>query len=97
MTPLIWEPAAVLELRNAMAASRQPAKFQGVVDRVIGRIIADPRIAPVVGRSRLVRRYILPKRFPYSIVYADEPTLIRVVAFAHHKQKPGYWKARLSP
>ncbi len=41
------------------------------------------------------RRLILP-RFPFSIVYRFEASLIEVIAVAHHKRRPGYWKSRLS-
>jgi toxin ParE1/3/4 len=40
------------------------------------------------------RRYVLP-RFPFSIVYLDENNLLTVIAIAHSKRKPGYWKDRL--
>ena len=40
------------------------------------------------------RRYLLPK-FPFSIVYLDETDTIKIVAVAHHKRKPGYWKSRI--
>jgi toxin ParE1/3/4 len=42
------------------------------------------------------RRLIL-HRFPFSIIYRDEPSAdsVSVVAIAHHKRKPGYWKIRM--
>ncbi len=40
------------------------------------------------------RRFVL-QRFPFSIVYLDEPDVLNVVAVAHNKPKPGYWKQRL--
>ena len=33
--------------------------------------------------------------FPYSLVYSESPVEVRVVAVAHHRRRPGYWKARL--
>jgi plasmid stabilization system protein ParE len=41
------------------------------------------------------RRLVLP-RFPFSIIYRLEASVIEVIAVAHHKRKPGYWKSRLS-
>jgi hypothetical protein len=35
------------------------------------------------------------KRFPYQIVYFLYENVIWVVAVAHHKRFPGYWKERL--
>jgi toxin ParE1/3/4 len=40
------------------------------------------------------RRFIL-HRFPFSIVYLDEPDAVSIVAVAHNKRKPGYWKQRV--
>jgi toxin ParE1/3/4 len=40
------------------------------------------------------RRFLL-RRFPFSIVYLDEPGVVTNVAVAHSKRKPGYWKQRL--
>lgn len=34
-------------------------------------------------------------RFPYSLVYAEYPDRIRVVAFAHQKRRPFYWRKRM--
>ncbi|MGA8431786.1 MAG: type II toxin-antitoxin system RelE/ParE family toxin [Candidatus Sulfotelmatobacter sp.] len=40
------------------------------------------------------RRFVLD-RFPFSIVYLDTEDLVSVVAVAHSKRKPGYWKIRI--
>ncbi|WP_224369147.1 hypothetical protein [Hyalangium versicolor] len=39
-------------------------------------------------------RRILLKRFPYAIVYIEIDASVRVVAFAHLRRKPGYWRNR---
>jgi toxin ParE1/3/4 len=39
------------------------------------------------------RRYLL-RRFPYLIVYRVAAAAIQVIAIAHSKRRPGYWKAR---
>ena len=38
-----------------------------------------------------------PKPFSFSIIYRDEPSAdsVSVLAIAHHKRKPGYWKNRI--
>jgi plasmid stabilization system protein ParE len=38
-------------------------------------------------------RFVL-HRFPFSIIYLDDDVL-SIVAVAHSKRKPGYWRARL--
>ena len=40
------------------------------------------------------RRYLFPT-YPYSFVYFVEDDVIRVVAVAHDKRRPGYWRKRL--
>ena len=40
------------------------------------------------------RRFVL-HRFPFSIIYLDDPEVLIIVAVAHNKRKPGYWKQRL--
>ena len=52
--------------------------------------------APKQGSPYLhgTRRFIL-HRFPYSRVYLALDPLSHVVAVAHHKRRPGYWRRRL--
>ncbi|MCH7935415.1 MAG: type II toxin-antitoxin system RelE/ParE family toxin, partial [Gemmatimonadetes bacterium] len=40
-------------------------------------------------------RRVLLHRFPYIVVYKELEDEILVVAFAHHKQRPGYWRDRI--
>ena len=40
------------------------------------------------------RRYVFPT-FPYSLVYFIENQVLHVVAVAHEKRRPGYWRERL--
>jgi len=41
-----------------------------------------------------VRRKVL-RQFPYSIFYIVENDDVVIVAIAHHKRRPGYWRPRL--
>ena len=36
------------------------------------------------------------RRFPYLIVYRTTSTAIQVVAVAHGRRRPGYWKTRFA-
>jgi plasmid stabilization system protein ParE len=40
------------------------------------------------------RRYVFPT-YPYSLAYFAEGDVIRVVAVAHDKRRPGYWRERV--
>lgn len=44
--------------------------------------------------SGRTRRYVFP-RFPYSLVYRMFVNDVEVVAVAHGKRRPGYWRSRL--
>ena len=40
-------------------------------------------------------RRFLVRRFPYSVIYLELADRLWVVAVAHHKRRPGYWRNRL--
>ena len=40
------------------------------------------------------RRCLVPN-FPYSVIFSIEPDLILVIAVAHAKRMPGYWRERI--
>lgn len=52
---------------------------------------------PLSGRaiSTRVRKFRL-RTFRYNIIYIVDPDEIVVVAVAHHRRRPGYWRARLA-
>jgi plasmid stabilization system protein ParE len=52
----------------------------------------DEAGTPVGGEQRT--RRLLVDRFPYQVVYRLRETEIVIVAFAHLKRRPGYWKHR---
>ena len=68
------------------------ADFLDDVQRVIDLLREQPKLGRSVGRN--LRRAVFP-RFPFSIIYAEESDSILVVAVAHQKRRPGYWRARL--
>jgi len=65
----------------------------GEVERALGQIGTNPEACQRIGRR--VRRKTL-WRFPYNLVYAVYPDRIRIVAFAHQKRRPLYWRKRLN-
>jgi plasmid stabilization system protein ParE len=40
------------------------------------------------------RRFVL-HRFPFAVIYLDDPDRVTIIAVAHSKRKPGYWKHRV--
>ena len=66
--------------------------FLDAVEEAIEKILQSPAAYQLVGDEV---RYKLLNRFPYSVLYAIEQDRIRVVAIAHQKRRPGYWRYRL--
>lgn len=65
--------------------------FSAEVQTSVGFIRAYPDAGSPLG-SKL--RKVVIKRFPYSVIYRREEQSIYVVAVAHHRRRPGYWKDR---
>lgn len=40
-------------------------------------------------------RHLPMRRFPHSLIYAIESRRIWIVAVAHQKRRPGYWRERI--
>jgi plasmid stabilization system protein ParE len=68
------------------------AGFLRELDHAIQQVTDSPSQWPryLAGTSR----YVFPT-YPYSLVYFVEDDVIRVVAVAHDKRRPGYWRKRL--
>ncbi len=95
MKRVILDSEAEREVDNALASSAIADEFRVAIAEAVAGIGANPKQAAQIGRSE-IRQYIFT-RFPYSIIYLEENDLIRVLAFPHHRQRPGYWKRRLRP
>jgi toxin ParE1/3/4 len=73
------------------------AEFLDGVDATLSRIAQLPDAgAPVNGipADLRVRRAPVP-RFPYHAMYLESDGVIRVLAIAHDRRKPDYWRGRL--
>ena len=68
------------------------ADFLDEVQHTVDSILAFPKGGPVVSEN--LRRRIL-RRFPFGLLYATEVERIVIVAVAHLKRRPGYWKDRI--
>ncbi len=90
-------PEAEVEFREADRYYESEAPGVGLafiaeVHRTISLIVAHPRSAKRVRGS--IRKKVL-FHFPYSLLYSIESDLILIVAVAHHKRRPTYWRSRL--
>jgi toxin ParE1/3/4 len=90
-------PEALAEAGAAIAwyaerSSNAPQEFIAEVDKAIDSIQASPKRWPVFEAG--CRRYPLV-RFPYYVVYSETSSGgIFILAVAHGRRKPGYWKSR---
>jgi plasmid stabilization system protein ParE len=91
-----FHPAATEEL-DASAdwyAARSPTAAQNflvAVDLSIESIVSDPdRFAAIDDRHRGCGI----RRFPFQIIFRHEDDRIVVIAVAHTKRRPGYWRSR---
>ena len=90
MKPVIFDPEAQDEVDRALAASQVPGEFRDAIDELIADIVANPGYG-FATTTPGVRRAVM-SRFPYSVIYSDEPTRLFVLC-----RRPGYWKKRLRP
>ena len=65
--------------------------FISEFDRSAKLLGAFPKLG-TTWRGR-IRRLPL-RRFPYSIVYSLGPSEVRILAVAHQRRRPGFWKRR---
>jgi len=66
--------------------------FLAAVEDAVLQIRDNPKAHPLVGDD--IRRKLM-KRFPYGVIFAEENDRIRIVAIAHLKRRPEYWRYRL--
>jgi plasmid stabilization system protein ParE len=68
------------------------AAFSVEIDAAESAIVRLPEAWPPFVHG--TRRYLL-QRFPFSVVYRIEDQRILIVAVAHARRRPAYWKARI--
>lgn len=97
MKPVIIHSEAIAELDGAIAYYDEQKIGLGLdflveVELAINNIQRNPNLGAVHNVPG-VRRYVI-QRFPFLIFYADLEAIIWIVAIAHGKRKPNYWKQR---
>ena len=68
-------------------------EFFDAVVATLALIETSPEIGQTTSIDGQTRRTLVA-RFPYQVVYRLRPTEIVIVAIAHLKRRPGYWKNR---
>ncbi|MBA4370521.1 MAG: type II toxin-antitoxin system RelE/ParE family toxin [Coriobacteriaceae bacterium] len=65
--------------------------FTDEVDAGFARIRKHPGAAPQVAKD--VRKLVLAK-FPYNLIYETREDSLRILAVAHQRKRPYYWRGR---
>ena len=95
MTPR-FHPAATEELEWAVKVGEERATGLGrelliEVQRVVRLLCETPKIGEPLDQQ--LRRFPLT-RFPFGLIYRVEGSTLRILALAHRRQRPGFWRHR---
>jgi len=96
MLPVDYLPAARHDFDQSFdwyaARSAQAAiRFANAVDAALAIIAAHPERFPAIDEAH---RECLVARYPFRVVYRLTENRILIVAVAHAKRRPDYWKDR---
>ncbi len=91
-----FHPEAEAELLGAQQWYRERSDvaaqaFALEIDAAIGSIIEAPERWPVTSRGE--RHRVLP-RFPFTIYYRVHSDTVYIIAMAHQRRRPNYWRGR---
>ena len=65
--------------------------FLRELENALAEICENPSAWPPFQAG--TRRFIM-RRFPFQVIYRDTGETIQVIAVAHGRRRPGYWKSR---
>ena len=95
---VIIHPDAAAEAQAAYRWYRERSTsaadaYLAELDQAVESIVENPELWPQYVHG--TRRYLL-KRFPFYLVYREFAEKIEIIAVAHGRRKPGYWKSRMT-
>jgi toxin ParE1/3/4 len=95
--PVLFHSEATAELEEAIAyyEQRRPGLGAALLDEV-QRAASLIEEFPHIGAPYKItdcRHYVL-RRFPYVLFYLELPDALWIVAVAHSRRRPGYWRHR---
>jgi len=57
----------------------------------VNLLLQHPQLGALWRRGK---RRLIVQHFPYSIIYTIVADEVRILAFAHHSRRSGYWRGR---
>jgi plasmid stabilization system protein ParE len=93
---LEFQPEAIQEAEDARdwyagRSGTAAANFLRDLDRAFQQILEAPDRWPKFEAG--TRRVVL-QRFPFSVIYRVQETSVEIIAVAHDKRRPRYWRSR---
>ena len=91
------QPAAVADTAEAASWYESQLADLGIefileIDAAIDRAAESPEIYE---EQYLGARRVLVHRFPYSVYFVFESSVVEVIAVLHQHQSPGIWQSRI--
>ena len=87
------EAAAFYEAERQGLGADFASSLDAVFDLLDGELLPLTAVPGRAGR-RGAKRFVM-RRFPYDIVVLEHSDDLLVIAIAHHRRRPGYWRRRL--
>lgn len=96
MKPVSFHPEATEEMLHAAQYYEQQQcdlgkRFVDAIQTSVRHIQINPHLYPEVMPG--IRRS-LTRTFPFGVIFRVMPAEIQVLAIAHNKREPHYWRAR---
>lgn len=67
------------------------ADFRAELSRSLDLLNRNPDIGVIIETPY---RRLLLDRFPFSVIYRTKGSTVLILAIAHQRRRPGYWKGR---
>jgi plasmid stabilization system protein ParE len=96
LKPIRWHPIAIEEARRAAEYYRSQSpgldeRFSAAINASIALLGHFPALGAPVHKGY---RRVVVHRFPYSVIYREHRSFLRIVAVAHHRLGPAGWIGR---
>jgi toxin ParE1/3/4 len=93
---LDFHPEAAAELENSVdwyaeRSENAALRFIMAIEAALDKLVKDPERFPVVATAH---RVCSVSGFPFQIIYRTHSQRVSIIAVAHAKRRPGYWKTR---